>query len=260
LQKPYVFEIGELTIADQQVHIARSEHLLSTMEPESTPLLFWSQAEPAALVLGFSQQESILNCQAVARERIPVYQRRAGGTAVLVGPELLGLDVILPAGHPLVLPDLVESYRWLGETWVRALRLLGVETRAIAPHEAREQRALARRPALLARETVVGRACYASNSPYEVVVGQRKLVGLDMIRRRNGSLLQAGLLLHWNAERLARLLGHTPAEHELLRTTLPERAVGLDELTGRQPGIQEVIQAFAAALSAREETSAQGAG
>lgn len=257
MQKPYVFEIGGLTIADQQVHIARSEEHLSAIEPESSPLICWSQAEPAALVLGFSQQESILNCQEVAREHIPVYQRRAGGTAVLVGPELLGLDVILPAGHPLVLADLVESYRWLGETWVRALRLLGIETRALPPHEAREQRARAKRPEFLACETVLGRACYASNSPYEVVVGQRKLVGLDMIRRRNGSLLQAGLLLHWNTEHLARLLGHTPAEQEFLRTTLPERAIGLDELTEHPAGIQEIIQAFAKALA---ETSAPEAG
>jgi lipoate-protein ligase A len=251
LQKPHIFEICGLTIADQQAHIARSEHLLSRVAPGSAPLVLWSQAEPEALVLGFSQQESILNCQAVAHEKIPVYRRRAGGTAVLVGPDLLGLDVILPADHPLVLADLVESYHWLGETWVRALHLLGVETRSIPPHEAREQRALAKRPERQAYEAVLGRACYASNSPYEVVVGQRKLVGLDMIRRRNGSLLQAGLLLHWNAGQLARLLGHTPAEQELLRTTLPERAVGLDELTGYAVETREIIQAFATTLRAQ---------
>jgi lipoate-protein ligase A len=251
LQQPHAFEISTLAIADQQVHIERSEQLLSRAAPGSMPLLCWSQAEPEALVLGFSQQESILNHQAVAHERIPVYQRRAGGTAVLVGPDLLGLDIILPAGHPLVLADLVESYRWLGETWVHALHLLGVETRSIPPQEAREQRTLAKRPQCQARETVLCRACYASNSPYEVVVGQRKLVGLDMIRRRNGSLLQAGLLLHWNAGHLARLLGHTPAEQELLRTILPERAVGLDELTGRVVGTRDIIQAFTTALFAQ---------
>ena len=92
------------------------------------------------------------------------------------------------------------------------------------------------------------RACYASNSSYEVVAGQRKVVGLDMIRRRNGSLLQAGVLLSWESETLARLLGHTPAEQDLLRRELPRRAVGLDELAKRVVTATEVIQAFESTL------------
>lgn len=248
MQNRRSFEVVALTIADQRRHIERSEQLLDRAAPGSTPVLCWSQAEPEAVVLGFSQRETLLNHRVLAEEAIPVYRRRAGGTAVLVGPDLLGLDVVLPQGHPLVLADLVESYRWLGETWVCALRLLGIQVRAIPPKEAHEQRALARREEFHAREAVLCRACYAANSPYEVLAGQRKVVGLDMIRRRNGSLLQAGILLHWNYERLARLLGHSPAEQELLRTTLPERAVGLDELTGRIVETGEVIQAFEAAL------------
>jgi lipoate-protein ligase A len=244
LQNRHSFEIIALTIADQQAHIERSEQLLARTAPGSTPVLSWSQAETEALVLGFSQKETILNPQVVAEESIPVYHRRAGGTAVLVGPHLLGLDVVLPADHPLVLPDLVESYRWLGETWVRALRLLGVETRAIPPDEAHAARTLAKQEGQREREAVLRRACYASNSPYEVVAGTRKVVGLDMMRRRNGSLLQAGVLLHWDCEKLARLLAHSPAERELLRHTLPERAVGLDELAGRMVRAREVIQAF----------------
>ncbi len=248
MRNRHSFEIIALTIADQQAHIERSEQLLASTAPGSTPVLYWSQAQPEALVLGFSQKEAILNPQAVTEETIPVYHRRAGGTAVLVGPHLLGLDVVLPADHPLVLADLVESYRWLGETWVRALHLLGVETRVIPPDEAHAARALARQAEYHERETVLRRACYASNSPYEVVAGTRKVVGLDMIRRRNGSLLQAGVLLHWDCERLARLLAHSPAEQELLRRTLPERAVGLDELAGRSVMAQEVTRAFEAAF------------
>lgn len=248
MQNQPSFETIALTIADQRLHIERSEQLLSRAMPRSTPVLFWSQAEPEALVLGFSQQESLLNRGAVAEARVPVYRRRAGGTAVLVGPDLLGLDVVLPQNHPLALTDLVESYRWLGETWVRALSLLGIEARTIPPAEAREQRMLAKQEEYHEREAVLRRACYAANSSYEVVVGQRKVVGLDMIRRRNGSLLQAGVLLRWNCEKLAHLLGQSPGEQELLRTTLPERATGLSELTGRVMGAREVIQAFDTAL------------
>lgn len=247
------WRIIPLTLADQQVHITRSEQLLNETAPGSPPVLYWSQARPGGLVLGLSQKETLLNPLALAAENLPVYHRRAGGTAVLVGPDLLGLDVILPAGHPLVLADIVESYRWLGETWVRALRLLGLITRVVTPAEAHSRRLLARQDERRERENALGRACYASQSSYEVVAGLRKVVGLDMIRRRNGSLLQAGILLHWSGELLARLLGQTPAEQDLLRRVLPERAVGLDELTQRPFTIQEIMQAFEMSLPAMDD-------
>lgn len=251
------WQIIPLTIADQQVHIARSEQLLSEAAPGTLPVLYWSQAEIAALVLGFSQKEAIINPVVLAEEAIPIYHRRAGGTAVLVGTNLLALDVVLPAGHLLVHTDIVESYRWFGETWVRALHQLGIATRVVTPGEAHTQRMLAKQDEGRERETVLGRACYASNSSYEVVVGQRKVVGLDMIRRRNGSLLQAGVLLSWQSERLARLLGHTPAEQALLRRELPERAVGLDELAQHAVTVQEIIQAFETALQSPDAQIAE---
>jgi lipoate-protein ligase A len=244
------WRIIPLTIADQQEHIERGEQLLSEAAPETPPMLYWSQAERAGLVLGFSQKATILNPQALVGEHLPIYHRRAGGTAVLVGSSLLALDVVLPAAHPLVLTDLVESYRWFGEAWVRALGMLDIETRVVSPSEARAQRELARQEETRTREALLRRACYASNSSYEVVVGQRKVVGLDMIRRRNGSLLQAGVLLNWESETLAELLGHTPAEQELLRQELPRRAGGLDELAQRVVTAEEVIRVFEATIFA----------
>ncbi len=237
-----------LTIAQQQYHIDLSEHLLRTISPGDPPTLYWSQAEPVGLVLGFAQKQDILNPAALAAQQLPVYHRRAGGTAVMVGPHLLSLDVVLPAGHPLILPDIVESYRWLGEVWVETLGRLGVEARIVPTQEAHEQRALLKQAGTHERETILRRACYGSLSPYEVVAGQRKVVGLDMLRRRVGSLLQAGLLLRWEVEPLVQLLGHTPAEQAILREGLYERAVGLDTLAGRVVTAEEVIAAFETVL------------
>ena len=88
-----------LTIAPQQYHIDLSEQLLMAASPGEPATLYWSQAESAGLVLGFAQKQSILNQAALITKPLPLYHRRAGGTAVQVGPELLSLDVILPAGH-----------------------------------------------------------------------------------------------------------------------------------------------------------------
>ncbi len=230
-----------LTIADQRQHIEQSAALLSNVQPGDPPILYWSIAEPTGLVLGFSQKPSVLN---PAAPTFPIYHRRAGGTAVLVGPSLLSLDVVLPSDHPLVLPDIVEAYRWFGEAWVKALRQLGVQTRTVSPAEAYAQRTLRKQPATSEYELLMNRACYGSLSAYEVVAGQRKVVGLDMIRRRAGSLLQAGVLLHWETTILAQLLGHTPQEQALLQQGLQERAVGLDSLLSRHPQSEEVIAAF----------------
>lgn len=242
------WHIYPLTIADQQQHIEQSEQILSTIQPGDRPVLYWSQADRTGLVLGFSQKQARLNTSALERYALPIYQRRAGGTAVLVGPYLLDLDVVLPAEHPLILPDIVESYRWFGEVWVTALRHLGVQARMVAPAEAHAQRDLRRQETTGAYERLLNRACYGSLSPYEVVVGERKVVGFDMIRRRAGTLLQAGVVLHWESELLAGLLGRNEEEEALISSGLNERVVGLDTLVGRVITSDEIITAFEQAL------------
>jgi lipoate-protein ligase A len=248
------WRVVPLTVADQQYHLDYSQQLLAEVTPTTPATLYWSQARERALVLGLSQKAEQVNQEALQRLALPLYQRRAGGTAVLVGPDLLALDVLLPAGHPLILADVVESYRWLGEVWVAAFAHLGISTRVVAPAEARSQQALLKQPEHRERESILRRACYGALSPYEVVASGRKVVGLDMIRRRAGSLLQAGVLLHWEPESpayLALLLGQTPAERDLLRQELARRAVGLDDLAGRAISPAEVQAAFQAALERR---------
>ncbi|HWS84556.1 MAG TPA: hypothetical protein VN207_09895 [Ktedonobacteraceae bacterium] len=246
------WHIYSLTIADQQQHIEQSERLLSNIQPDDRPIVYWSVADPTGLVLGFSQKHSILNPVALASLALPIYHRRAGGTAVLVGPHLLSLDVVLPVGHPLIHSDIVESYRWFGEAWVAVLRQFGVQARSVPPAEAHAQRTLRKQPESSAYELLMYRACYGSLSPYEVVVGQRKVVGFDMVRRRVGTLLQAGIVLHWDTTLLAYLLGHTEEEQTLLCTGLQERAVGLDTLAGRVISASEVISIFEQVLASEE--------
>ena len=63
-----------------------------------------------------------------------------------------------------------------------------------------------------------------------MLAGGRKVVGLSQARRRNGTLLQAGVLLDLDAARLARLLGGGDG----LAADLAAAAAGLREL---MPGI-----------------------
>ncbi|MBV9020992.1 MAG: hypothetical protein JOZ71_09795 [Ktedonobacteraceae bacterium] len=238
------WRIYPLTVGDQQQHIDQSERLLSTIQMGDAAILYWSQAQPEGVVLGFSQNHTILRQAQLQTGPLPIYRRRAGGTAVHVGPHLLSLDVVLPMGHALILADIVESYRWFGEAWVAALQRLGIQARVVPPAEAHAQQALLKKAETREYEAVLRRACYGSLSPYEVVVGQRKVIGLDMIRRRVGSLLQAGVLLQWQPETLVRLLGHTQQEQAQMCEGLSERATGLNIIAGRTIAAEEVVAAF----------------
>lgn len=217
--------------AAQSYHLALTEVLLQSAA-ERPPVLSWQLAEPAALVIGISQKLSDLDVAACRAAGVAVYRRAAGGTAVLAGPDLLSLDVILPPGHPLAGHDIVEAYRWFGDLWAETLQSLGTEAQTIAPAEAHAPRTRSFLAQAERLEQLIRQSCYGAISPYEVCVEKRKVLGLDQVRRRVGLLFQGGLLLRWDTEQIAALLAGLPDERPALAAGLRERAVGLDELVG----------------------------
>jgi lipoate-protein ligase A len=236
--------------APQSYHLALGDVLLHSAA-ERPPLLYWQVAVPAALVIGISQKLSDLDIDACQATGLAVYRRAAGGTAVLAGPDLLSLDVILPPGHPLAGRDIVEAYRWFGNLWAETLQGLGPTARTIPPAEAHAPRTrnfLAQAGRL---EQLLRQSCYGAVSPYEISINGRKVIGLDQVRRRAGFLFQAGLLLRWDAERIASLLAAAPDERPALAAGLRERAVGLDELLGHVIESDEIISRFEGLLQQR---------
>lgn len=207
----------------------------------SQPTVWWHSAASKTLLLGVRQ--AALFRKADPEEPLQVVQRHAGGTAVLATPAVLGLDIALPRRHPLALDDILESYRWLGETWVEALSRLGIEARTVSIAEARSS---APPPTELAE--AVKAACFGTLSPWEVLSSGRKLVGLAQVRRQRGVLLQAGIHLSFDAAGLADLLAPERAaalEQELLR-----RAVGVDALA-HGIGIEDVVATFNKTIQTR---------
>jgi len=140
-------------------------------------------------VLGCSQRLLLETAQQRLEGRVELLGRESGGGAVLTGPWLVGVSVVLPPGHPWLAGGLLESYRHLGQLHLAALAAFGIPAFALSPQE------LARvQPAIGVRS--VDWACFGSLSPWEVVNAQgRKLVGLAQRRRQTGVLLVAGTLL-----------------------------------------------------------------
>jgi lipoate-protein ligase A len=242
--------------APQSYHLALTEALLQSAA-ERPPLLSWQIAEPAALVLGIGEKLSDLDLAACQQAGLPIYRRAAGGTAVLAGPDMLSLDAILPPGHPLAGRDIVEAYRWFGELWAETLQGLGLSARTVPPAEAHAPRT----PGFLAQagrlEQLLRQSCYGAVSSYEVIGNGRKLVGLDQVRRKVGFLFQGGLLLRWEAERLASLLAALPEERQMLADGLRARAAGLEELLGRTVAPDEIIKRFEQLLLYQREIAVQ---
>ena len=222
--------------------LALSEALLEECAASGTPAMRWYVPAEPALVLGNGQKPRIADLAACRAAGARVYRRTSGGTAVLVTTELLSLDVIVPAGHPLWTSDIVSAYRWVGAWWEDALQLLGATKARAIPTE--EVRAIPP----LAQDDPLRLACYGTLSPWEVVVGRRKLVGLCQVRRRPGALYQIGVYRHFDPKALGVLLDLNNTTRKTLATRLHNATLGLDQATGGDAAHGEVIRVVEDAL------------
>ncbi|MBI4492191.1 MAG: ligase [Chloroflexi bacterium] len=237
--------------ADGALLLARNVAMLEAVgRGQAPPTLRWYRYERACVVLGYGQTVRAVDPQACAAHGVAVLRRPAGGSAVLADRGLLGLAIALPLPHPLALADLTESYRWLGETLAAALAGLGIPTQLVSIAEARAD-AQAARAAADEADRVRSLACFGTFSPYEVAVGQRKLVGLAQVRRGHAALYQVGFLLRSSTALLAQLLACSPAERAALARALEQRTVDLHTLLGREVEPQQIIAAVERELQAR---------
>lgn len=210
--------------------LKRGMTLLDEAQPDDPATLAWWLVDVDVLVLGRGSNV------AADAGGVSVARRSSGGGPVLWGPDLLALDVVVPKAHPLYSDDVADSYRWLGQALARAITKVGVPAQAITPTEARR-----------ADNAAGALACFASLSPWEVVIDGRKVVGLSQVRRRTGTLLQAGVLINIDGDRLAGLLDLDPASRRALATTLTERATGVADHVDVDR--QTIIEAVSTAIT-----------
>ena len=194
--------------------------------PVVGPLMrFWRHEQPG-VVLGASQQRLL---PSLASHGIEFVGRKAGGGAVLAGPWMLSLSVLLPAGHRFVGGGMSPAYEWIGTRFAEVLRALGVDA-----HPAPKKREAGE----------LAWACFGGFSPWEVLIEDRKIVGLAQRRSRTGVLVAAGILLHAPDWRLLCSVMHRPEEecsqlaastidlHEALEV-VPDASVVANELQQR---------------------------
>lgn len=212
--------------------LERCTELLALTGEDGQARLRWYASTDAAVVLGRGQRDA---------HEVPgheILQRPSGGGAVLMDDDLLSLDIVLPATHPwLAEADLGKVFDPIGRAWAAALVDLGVPDVAIhsGPATATRLGPEVQRP--------LAELCYASLGRGEVTAMGRKLVGLSQRRRRQGALIQCGILRRWKPSPLIEALGVEPA-----RAAIERAAVGLEDLIGNGVSDASIIRAVRAHL------------
>lgn len=141
--------------------------------PPSTRELAVVEVVEAALVLGSTQDPATFDVGAVERAGLTWCRRRSGGGSVLLIPgEHLWVDITLPRDDPWWTDDVGAAAVTVGEWWAD---LLGVGEVWRGAYE----------PGPLGRQV-----CFAGIGPGEVVVGERKLVGIAQRRNRERARFQ----------------------------------------------------------------------
>lgn len=243
--KPTPWRLLPFSGAPMGRQLSLSEALLHELPATQQPAVRWYVPAEPALVLGSSQKATLANLAACAERGIAVYRRTSGGAAVIVNAELLSLDVVLPSTSPLATSDVVQAYQWIGELWQDALQRLGVAKAHAIPTE--EVRALPP----LSKDDVLRLACYGTLSPWEVVIGKRKLVGLCQVRRKAGALYQTGIHLRFDPKALGQLLDLNNNRRKELATRLHNAAAGLDTAAGHEIPREDVMRAVEQTLAGR---------
>lgn len=138
------------------------------------------QTADFAVHTGVGEVQDLSNPEAAAWDLV---RRRSGGGAVWLDPALsTWIDVFVPSGDPLWHRDVGEAFGWLGNRLVAAFKCAGVPATAFGG---------AYQPGPSG-----GLVCFASRGRGEVLVDERKLVGISQRRTREGARFQCA----WNRE------------------------------------------------------------
>jgi len=174
--------VGDAGSEQQRLHASLDA---GVTEPR---LVTWHYDSPA-VVLGRGQRPSAEQRENALRERVALVSRSSGGGAVMAGPWMLSLTMLVPSSHEIARASLPAGYRTIGEACCRALGRFNIGT------------VLARGtstggPKRPSRADVPEWACFATVSHGELLAaGDRKIVGISQVRRRDAIAICVGVLI-----------------------------------------------------------------
>lgn len=232
-----VWRLIPLQVGDTSDHMARTDLLVRSAKSDGS-VVWWHSSDKRSLVVGPSLKSRIEQSDS----KIPVFVRPSGGGAVLAGPGLLGLDVALPAHHNFLTGDVIDDYEWFAQVWRDALCCLGIEASCLTVTQARD---MSKESDPYPENKL---ACFATVSPYEIMVEGKKVVGLSQVRRGGGVLLAAAIHINLPPAEIAQFLPLSLYERHRLAAHLARRAASISEFLLTPPTVEQVMEAFHKAL------------
>ncbi len=204
-------------------------------EGVSPPTLRFYGWTPPCVSLGRNQQVHGIDLAACAERGYDIVRRPTGGRAILHTDELT-YSIAASPDHPLMAGLVLDAYLRISRGLVAGLRRLG-----IAAEEA---------PGSNRAGPDVSAACFEVPSAYEITADGRKILGSAQARRAKSVLQHGSLPLVGDVARVVDCLAFAdPAEREALRRSLTEHATTVEQVTGRQVGYEEAMEALIAGVA-----------
>jgi lipoate-protein ligase A len=224
---------------DGATNMAIDEAILHTLaDGDGIPTLRFFQWEPPCLSLGYNQHWQEIDETACQRLGYTWTRRPTGGKAILHTDEVT-YSLIIPQTDSRIQGGIVESYRILSFGLLRGLAKLGVQA-----NQAQREEITAN-----ARSHKGGPVCFDTPSRYEITWQGKKLIGSAQLRRR-GIILQHGTLpLHGDMNRILAALNFSAEELALQAELLPQRAVTLAQVLGKELSFAQVTPALMAGFA-----------
>ena len=169
-----------------------------------------------AVVLGSAQPDSAVDSEAAAAAGVEVVRRRSGGGAVWLDADSFWFDVTIGRSDPRWNIDVGRAFNWIGALFVRSLRHLGIEAEA---HTGK-----------LVDLGWSKLVCFGGIGSGEVVVDNRKLVGISQRRTRDRSRFQVVFYRSYDAAPLLEVLALSRDERYRAGVALRTAGVGCDAL------------------------------
>ena len=152
-----------------------SEFLQCHRNPPLRRLVTLCELTSDAMVLGSTQNPTQYLIDFCKANSLNLVKRASGGTGVILRKaQVIWIDVGLPANDPLLELDLSRSFNFLALAWLDALKTVGIDQGQI--HAGKMRRSLG-----------FSQVCFAGVGPGEILVGERKLVGMAQRRSDHGA-------------------------------------------------------------------------
>lgn len=222
-------------------NMAVDEELLARAQAgKAAPVLrFYTWSPPAVSIGRFQKIEEAVNHGACARHHIDIVRRITGGRAVLHDRELT-YSIISRLDEPLFPSTVLGAYKVIATGLLAGLKRLGIPAEMVSRGN---------RHAGLVKKHVKDPACFSSPSWYEILAGNRKIIGSAQRRLSNAFLQHGSILMDYDPAFEAEVIpGGCGGDVVTSITRELGRAVPPEEVK------QAFVQGFSEALGIEFET------